>query len=345
MNADFQYREKIPVIVLGATGTVGQQFISLLAHHPWFEIVAITGSERTVGKKYKDAVHWLQSAPIDPVIADMTVSISKPVNKASIAFSALDSSVAGPIEMEFAEAGFLVISNAANHRMREDVPLLIPDVNPDHADLLKIQKTKGKIVTNPNCTATALTIALKPLHDQFGLKSVHVVTFQAISGAGYPGVSGMDILDNVLPHISGEEEKIESEPKKILGDSSFTISAQCNRAPITEGHIECVSVTLQKRATEAQLIEAWNSYRGLAQEWMLHSAPLQPIYYRSDRLFPQPRYHRLLDKGMAVSIGQLKQSQNFDFQFTLLSHNTIRGAAGGAILNAELLVKKGYVYW
>ncbi len=345
MNSDFQYREKIPVVVLGATGTVGQQFVSLLANHPWFEVVAVTGSERTAGKKYKDAVHWLQQKPIDPIIAEMTVSATLTTIPASIAFSALDSAIAGTVEVEFAEAGYLVISNAANHRMREDVPLLIPDVNPGHAELLKSQKTKGKIVTNPNCTATALTIALKPLHDQFGLKNVHVVTFQAISGAGYPGVASLDIMDNILPHISGEEDKIQTEPQKILGDDSFTISAQCNRVPITDGHVECVSVSLKKKATAEELIHAWNSYLGLAQEWLLHSAPLQPIHYRSDKLFPQPKYHRLLDKGMAVSIGQLKPSNNFDFQFTLLSHNTIRGAAGGAILNAELLVKKGYVYW
>ena len=345
MNADFQFREKIPVAILGATGVVGQHFVSLLARHPWFDIVAVTGSERSAGKKYKDAVRWVLTAPIDPVIAEMTVSATTPTIPASIVFSALDSSVAGAIEEEFAAAGYLVISNASNHRMREDVPLLIPDVNPDHTDLLKAQKTKGKIATNPNCTATALTIALKPLHDQFGLKNVHVVTFQAVSGAGYPGVSSLDILDNVLPYISGEEEKVESEPRKILGDTSFPISAQCNRAPLTDGHVECVSVTLTKKASEEQLIQAWNSYRGLAQEWMLHSAPLQPIHYCGDRLFPQPRYQRLLDKGMAVSIGQLKKSANFDYQFTLLSHNGIRGGAGGAVLNAELLVKKGFVYW
>lgn len=345
MNTDFQFREKIPVTILGATGTVGQQFVALLANHPWFEIIALTGSERSVGKPYIEAVHWLQPTPIDPNIAHIIVSANEPISTASIAFSALDTSIAGHIESAYAEAGILVISNASAHRMREDVPLLIPDVNPDHVELLKKQTTKGKIVTNPNCTATGLSIALKPLHDKFGVKSVHVVTFQAISGAGYPGVSAFDILDNVIPYISGEEDKMETEPQKILGDSSIVISAQCNRAPIIDGHLECVSVTLKEKASAEDLIEAWNSYRGLAQEWKLPSAPLQPINYQNGRHYPQPRLQKMTGKGMAVSIGQLRKSSNFDFQFTLLSHNTIRGAAGGAILNAELLVKKGHVYW
>jgi aspartate-semialdehyde dehydrogenase len=345
VNADFQFREKIPVAILGATGTVGQQFVVLLANHPWFEIVALTGSERSAGKPYHEAVHWVQPTPIDPQIAHLIVSPNEPHPKVSIAFSALDTSVAGAIESSYAEAGITVISNASAHRMRDDVPLLIPDVNPDHADLLKTQTTKGKIVTNPNCTATGLTIALKPLQDKFGLKTVHVVTFQAISGAGYPGVAAYDILDNMIPHIQGEEEKLQIEPQKILGDSSIIISAQCNRAPLTDGHVECVSVTLKEKATAEELIEAWNSYRGLAQEWKLPTAPLQPINYQNGRNYPQPRLQKMQGKGMAVSIGQLKKSANFDFQFTLLSHNTMRGAAGGAVLNAELLVKKGYIYW
>lgn len=345
MNSDFQFREKIPVVILGATGTVGQQFVSLLSQHPWFEIVALMGSERSHGKCYKDAVHWLQPKPLDPFLAEMKVTPTEPTTIGSIAFSALDSTVAGSIETTFAEAGYLVVSNASHHRMQPDVPLLIPDINPDHADILTGQKTRGKIVTNPNCTATGLSIALKPLLDRFGLKKVHVVTFQAISGAGYPGVSAFDIIDNVIPHIVGEEEKLESEPHKILGDSTFPITAQCNRAPLTDGHLECVSVSLKEGATVEELIDSWNRYRGIAQEWRLPSAPIQPIHYESDRFFPQPKLHRLQEKGMAVSIGQLKASNPYDFQFTLLSHNTIRGAAGGAILNAELLVKKGFVYW
>ena len=345
MNIDFQFREKIPVAILGATGTVGQQFVALLSTHPWFEITTLTGSERSIGKPYQEAVHWLQQNPIDPLIAPIVVSANNPSSSVSIAFSALDASIAGPIETAYAEAGVIVISNASAHRMRSDVPLLIPDVNPHHLDLLAQQTTKGKIITNPNCTATGLTLALKPLHDLFGIESVHAVTFQAISGAGYPGVSAYDILDNVIPHIAGEEEKIEKEPLKILGDSSIKISAQCNRAPLTDGHLECVSVTLKKKASKDEIINAWNSYQGLAQELKLPSAPLQPIQYRQEQNYPQPRYQKMRGKGMAVAIGQLRDSQNFDYQFTLLTHNTIRGAAGGAILNAELLVKQGFVYW
>ncbi len=345
MNSEFQFREKIPVAILGATGTVGQQFVALLTDHPWFEINALMGSERTAGKCYGEAVHWLQPRPLDPAIAKMKVLPAEPVSSCSLVFSALDSSVAGAIETAFAERGYIVVSNASSHRMNPQVPLLIPDVNPDHADLIKEQPGKGKIITNPNCTATGLTLALKPLFDNFGLRTVHVVTLQAISGAGYPGVSAFDILDNVIPHISGEEEKVETEPQKILGDNTFTISAQCNRVPLTDGHLECVSVSLKERASPAELIDAWNSYRGVAQEWRLSSAPAQPIYYSDDRYFPQPKLQRHLDKGMAVSVGQLRASCHFDYQFTLLSHNTIRGGAGGAILNAELLVKKGYIYW
>lgn len=345
MNIDFQFREKIPVTILGATGTVGQQFVALLSNHPWFEIVSLTGSERSIGKPYQDAVHWLQPTPVDPLIAPIIVSASEPHPRAVIAFSALDASVAESVETAYAEAGSIVISNASAHRMREDVPLLIPDINPDHLERLSLQKTKGKIVTNPNCTATGLTLALKPLHDHFGLQSAHVVTFQAISGAGYPGVSAYDILDNVIPYIAGEEEKIRTEPLKILGDPSIIISAQCNRAPLTDGHLECVSVKLKKKASTDEIIAAWNNYQGEAQALKLPTAPLQPIHYRGNKDYPQPRYQKMRGKGMAVSIGQLRSSGNFDYQFTLLTHNTIRGAAGGAILNAELMVKKGFVYW
>lgn len=345
MNSEFQFREKIPVAILGATGTVGQQFVSLLTDHPWFEINALMGSERTAGKPYGEVVHWLQQNALDPSIAKMKVLPAEPVSSCSLVFSALDSSVAGPIEIAFAESGYIVVSNAASHRMDPKVPLLIPDVNPDHADLIKSQSWPGKIITNPNCTATGLTLALKPLFDRFGLKAVHAVTFQAISGAGYPGVSAIDILDNIIPHISGEEEKVETEPQKILGDNSFAISAQCNRVPLTDGHLECVCVSLKERASPEELIDAWNNYRGIAQEWRLPSAPHQPIYYSNDRYFPQPKLQRHLEKGMAVAVGQLRESRHFDYQFTLLSHNTIRGGAGGAILNAELLVKKGYIYW
>jgi aspartate-semialdehyde dehydrogenase len=338
--------KKIPVAILGATGSVGQRFIELLAHHPWFEIVAVAASERSVGKRYKDAVNWLVASPMPASIANMEVKACAPNLPCSIVFSGLDSSVAGDIESSFAQAGYIVHSNARNHRMQPDVPLLVPEVNGDHLDLIQQQKHgKGKIITNPNCSTIGLTIALKPLQDAFGLDIVTVVTMQAVSGAGYPGVSSMDIMDNVIPYISGEEHKMETETLKILGKysqshiepSTFKISAQCNRVPVSDGHLECVSVKLKKKASKADLIAAWELFKGLPQHLQLPLAPLKPIHYFHEDNFPQPKLHRQLDKGMALSIGRLRECSVFDYKFAILSHNTIRGAAGGAILNAELL--------
>ncbi len=347
MNDNFKQQGKIPVAVLGATGSVGQKFIQLLDGHPWFEIAVLAASERSAGQAYGEAVNWIQDSPIPGAIAQMKVSLSEPGFKVPLVFSALDASVAGEIEESFARKGYLVISNARNHRFHPRVPLMIPEVNSDHLAALSHQPFgEGGIVTNPNCSTTGMVMALKPLHDGFGLEQVHVVTMQALSGAGYPGVSSLDALDNVVPFISGEEGKMESEPKKLLGrwsgeafeEQELRISASCHRVPVLDGHMESVSVKLKKRAAAEEIIEAWQKFRALPQELELPSAPRQPLHYFHQNHFPQPRVHRHLEKGMAVSIGRLRPCALLDFKFTVLVHNTIRGAAGGAILNAEMLV-------
>jgi aspartate-semialdehyde dehydrogenase len=343
-------REKVPVAILGATGSVGQRFVELLSDHPWFKIVALAASERSTGKSYGQAVNWLNSSPLPHAIATMTVSPCLPNFPCSMLFSGLDSSVAGEIETNFANAGYTVVSNARNHRMDPDVPLLIPEINPDHLLLLQAQKYgKGKIVTDPNCSVMGLALALKPLHDRFGIESVHVVTLQAISGAGYPGVASLDIMDNVIPFISGEEQKMETEPLKIFGTyqngsilpAQIKISAHCNRVAVNDGHTECVSVKFRRRPTRQEIIETWNSFTAEPQRLKLPLAPEKPITYFDEERFPQPKLHRHLDKGMTVSIGRLRECPLFDYKFTILSHNTIRGAAGAAVLNAELMLEKG----
>ena len=265
-------------------------------------------------------------------------------------FSALDSSIAGEVEEQFARSGYLVFSNSRNHRMDSDVPLLIPEVNPDHLQLIATQQFgKGAIVTNPNCSAIGLTMTLKPLVDRFGVSQVNVVTLQALSGAGYPGVASLDIVDNIVPFISGEEEKMETEPLKILGKytgkaiefAKIAISASCNRVAVQDGHSECVSIKLASKATIEEVKSAWNEFSAEPQHLKLPTAPLRPIYYFDEPNYPQPKLHRNLDKGMAVSIGRLRKCPLLDYKFVLLSHNTIRGAAGGAILNAELALQKG----
>lgn len=339
---------KIPVAILGATGSVGQKFVTLLADHPWFEIKALAASNRSSGKKYCDAVNWVLPTPIPKNVRDLEVVEAIPPLDVKVAFSGLDSSVAGEIETQFKEAGVIVVSNSKNHRFDEDVPLLVPEVNADHLALLNT-KGKGKIITNPNCSTIGLTLALKPLHDLFGIESVHVVTFQAISGAGYPGVASLDILDNVIPFISGEEEKMEKEPLKILGTyksgkidfATFKLSAHCNRVPVSDGHLECVSIKFVYKPKKEEIINAWRTFKTEAQELNLPLAPVNPIHYFDEANFPQPKLHRNLDKGMAVSIGRLRECSLFDYKFALLSHNTVRGAAGGAILAAELMKVKG----
>ncbi|MBA3815973.1 MAG: aspartate-semialdehyde dehydrogenase [Parachlamydiaceae bacterium] len=354
MGSVLHFRDKVPVVVLGATGSVGQRFIELLAKHPWFEIISISASERSVGKQYKNAVNWLMPTPLPQDIGDMVITPCQPGMPRALVFSALDSHVAGDIESQFAQAGFLVVSNARNHRMQSDVPLLIPEINKDHLELLKLQSyMPGGIVTNPNCSTIGLALALKPLHDRFGVAAVHIVTMQAISGAGYPGVPSMDILDNVIPYINGEEHKIETEPLKILGKlennhiepASINISAQCNRVPVSDGHMASVSIKLKTKASRSELIEAWRGFTSEVYPMGLPLAPQQPIHYFEQENYPQPKLHRNLEKGMAVSIGRLRECSIMDFKFSLLSHNTLRGAAGGAVLCGELLLKTGRIFW
>ena len=344
--------EKIPVGVLGATGSVGQKFIELLSNHPWFKITELAASEKSAGKPYKDAVNWILSTPLPEDIADITVQECEPNLKSKLVFSGLDSSVAGGIEEAFAKKGYYVVSNSKNHRMDKDVPLLVPEINPDHLEIIKTQDYNGGcIVTNPNCSTIGMVLALKPLLDNFGLAAVNVVTMQALSGAGYPGVASLDIIDNVIPYISGEEPKLESEPLKIFGtfkenkinNNEIKISAQCNRVAVLDGHMECVQVKLKKKASIEEIKKAWNNFSSEPQKLNLPTAPLKPIYYFEEDKYPQPRIHRNLDKGMAVSIGRLREDSLFDYKFVVLSHNTNRGAAGGALLCAELMKAKGYI--
>ncbi|MBU2491764.1 MAG: aspartate-semialdehyde dehydrogenase [Bacteroidetes bacterium] len=344
---------KIKVGILGATGSVGQKFIELLSDHPWFEIHELAASERSAGKKYKEAANWIMQSPLKNEYAEMIVKDCIANLESKIIFSALDANVAGEIEQSFANSGYIVISNARNHRFTEDVPLVIPEVNPEHLELIKVQKfaNGGAIITNPNCSTIGLVLALKPIEDKFGIESLNVVTMQAISGGGYPGIPSMDILDNAIPFIGGEEGKMESEPLKILGKlngekiqfAEIKLSAQCNRVAVNDGHLECVQINLKKKAAKHEIIKTLNEFRSEAQQLNLPFAPKQPIHYFEEDRFPQPKIHRNLENGMAVSVGRLREDNLFDFKFVVLSHNTVRGAAGGTILIAELLKAKGYL--
>lgn len=342
-------KNKIPVGILGATGMVGQKFIELLCHHPWFTIVALMASEKSEGKLYEEAMSWMMPSPLDPEIAKTKIMRCVPNQACRIVFSGLDSKVAGPIEDNFARNGHTVISNSSSHRMDFEVPLVIPEVNSDHLELVRKQRFfPGMIVTNPNCSVIGYATALKPLVERFGMDHSHIVTLQSVSGAGYPGVPSFDIIDNIIPFIRGEEEKIEEEPLKILGKKSgdrispydMKISAHCNRVPVMEGHLACVSIKLRKKATFEEIVESWNGFYGEPQILGLPSAPKNPIIYHNDERHPQPKLHRHLGSGMVVSCGRLRECNLMDWKFVLLSHNTIRGAAGCAILNAELLVEK-----
>ncbi len=342
-------KKKISVGILGATGSVGQKFVSMLAYHPWFEITEVAASERSAGKKYKDAANWILTTPLPKKIGELKVKECTPGLKCKIVFSGLDSSIAGEVETVFAKAGYTVVSNSKNHRMDKDVPLLVPEINSDHLEIIKTQKFgNGCIVTNPNCSTIGMVIALKPLLDKFGIDKVNVVTMQALSGAGYPGVSSLDTIDNVLPFIPGEEDKLETEPLKILGKlkpgkiekTKLKISAQCNRVSVVDGHLECVQVKLKKKATPEEIKNVWKKFNSVPQKMKLPTAPKQPIHYFEEDKYPQPKIHRDIDKGMAVSIGRLRKDVFFDYKFVVLSHNTVRGAAGGAILCAEIMVAK-----
>ncbi len=343
--------QKIPVGVLGATGSVGQKFIELLMNHPWFELKELGASDRSAGKKYSEATNWNMSTLLDEKIANLTVKKCEPNFDSKIIFSGMDASVAGEIEEDFAKKGYFVISNARNHRFDEDVPLIIPEVNHDHLPLIKKQNWEGAIITNPNCSTIGLVLALKPLQDAFGLEAVNVVTMQAISGGGYPGIPSVDMLDNVIPFIGGEEGKMESEPLKILGsfnetkidNASIKLSAQCNRVNVLDGHLECVQITLKNKATVDKVKEAFKNFSSLPQKLGLPSAPQNPIIYFEEDAHPQPRKHRNLENGMSVSVGRLREDSLFDYKFIVLSHNTVRGAAGGTILIAELLKAQNYL--
>ena len=344
---------QIPVGILGATGMVGQQFIALLADHPWFTVDWLGASHRSAGKAFRDAAEWRLPARLADAVARRTVEAAAPGRAPKLVFSGLDSSVAGDIERAFAEAGHVVVSNSRNYRMEPSVPLLIPEINADHLKLLECQGAamgwKGRIVTNPNCAAVVLAMALAPLR-QFGLTTTMITTLQAISGAGYPGVASWDILGNVIPHIGGgEEEKIETETRKILGslkDGAVEIhpvrlSATTTRVPVQDGHTGSISVGLAERPAPEAVIEAWTSFRGRPQELDLPSAPPRPIVYLTQANRPQPILDVNCDGGMAVTVGRLRRCPVLDYKFVALGHNTIRGAAGAAILNAELMHVEG----
>lgn len=347
---------KIPVGILGATGTVGQRFIQLLEDHPWFEVAWVAASERSAGLTYAEASKWKLTTPIPERVGRMKVSAAVPDGAPQVIFAALDAALAQELEPKFAASGRVVITNSSAFRMHPDVPLVIPEINDDQLALIERQewrtsKSGGCIVTNSNCSVMGLAIALAPLAEAFGLEKVFVVTMQAISGAGYPGVASLDILGNVIPYIAKEEEKMEAEAKKLLGRmnsgqlelADFAISAQCNRVAVEDGHTESVSVKLRKPAKAEEILTAWAGHRSKIADLKLPSAPTQMIFYdeRIDR--PQPRLDIHRGKGMTTTIGRLRPCGVFDWKFTVLSHNTIRGAAGAAILNAELLKVKGYL--
>lgn len=343
---------KIKIAILGATGSVGQKFVELLINHPEFEIHELAASERSAGKKYCEAANWMMPVLLPENLSNKIVkNCTASEIESEIVFSGLDASVAGEIEEEFARAGKYVISNARNHRYDQFVPLIVPEVNYGHLELIKKQSYKGAIVTNPNCSTIGLSLALKPLYDNFGLELVNIVTMQAISGAGVPGIPSMEILENVVPYIGGEEEKMQKEPWKILGEytengiknAEFKISAQCNRVPVIDGHTECVQVKLKNQASQKDVIEVLKNFTSKPQELGLPFAPVKPIYYFENEKYPQPKLHRNLDKGMAVSIGRLRECEIFDYKFVILSHNTIRGAAGGTLLIAEVMQHLGYI--
>jgi aspartate-semialdehyde dehydrogenase len=342
--------------VLGATGLVGQRLVKLLSAHPWFTLTEVAASERSSGKSYSEAVRWHLDEPIPENARDLLVKGLDPKLECDFVFSALDSSVAGVAEEEFARAGYPVVSNSKNHRMDPDVPLLIPEVNAAHLDAISVQQKNrgydsGFIVTNPNCSTAGLVLVLKPLADAFGLEKIFVVTLQAVSGAGYPGVASMDIHANVIPFISGEEEKMESEPQKLLGrwdgvrfvEAGLGLSAHCNRVPVLDGHLECVSLALKKIASLKEVHEALRNFQVPSELAALPSAVARPIVVLDADDRPQPRRDVDAGEGMAAVVGRVRECPLLDVKLTLLSHNLVRGAAGAALLNAELLAARGFL--
>jgi aspartate-semialdehyde dehydrogenase len=345
-------QNKYTIGILGATGMVGQRYIQLLAEHPWFEIAWLAASDRSSGKPYGEAVKWRLDTPLPDRVANMPVSPADPKGAPHIIFASVDAAFALELEPKFAEAGCAVLSNSSAFRMAENVPLVIPEVNGDHLQLIEEQdwrkQSGGYMVTNPNCSTIGLVMALKPLEERFGIEQIFVTTMQAVSGAGYPGVASMDILDNVVPYIGGEEEKMEAETLKLLGKSeahavtplNAKITAHCNRVPVVDGHTECVSVKFRKPATREQILAAWDEFKPLAGK-DLPFAPKQPVQFAEQPDRPQPRLDRNRERGMAVTVGRLRPCNLLDWKFVLLSHNTVRGAAGATILNAELLASLG----
>jgi aspartate-semialdehyde dehydrogenase len=343
---------KIEVGILGATGMVGQHFIKFLEGHPLFELAWLGASERSAGKRYTEAAKWHLGGAAPESAARLTVSDSKPGNAPKLVFSAMDASVATEIEQAFAAAGHMVVSNSKNHRMDHDVPLIVPEINADHLKLIAGQQAgrgwKGAVVTNPNCSTIVLTMALAPLV-QFGITKVVTTTLQAVSGAGYPGVPSMDILGNVIPYIGGEEEKIQEETQKILGTFegnhiaplAAKVSAHCNRVPVIDGHTVTVSVEFSSQPTEADLRNAFETFQGVPQQRKLPSAPKFPVQYLPEQDRPQPRKDVERERGMVTFVGRLRKCPVFDWKFVALGHNTVRGAAGAAVLNAELIHSEG----
>ncbi len=344
----------IEVGILGGTGMVGQHFIRFLQGHPWFKLTWLGASDRSAGKKLKDATAWRLDGEMPDSAAEIIVSDSKPGNAPQVVFSAMDASVATEIERDFARAGHVIVSNSRNHRMEPDVPLVVPEVNPGHLALIHAQQKnrgwKGMIVTNPNCSTVVLTMALAPLVP-FGLERVLAATMQAVSGAGYPGVASMDIVANVVPFIGGEEEKMQQETQKILGNIvegkaaplNTRVSAHCHRVAVTDGHMVAASVEFSRKPSVAEVQDALNAFRGVPQQRSLPSAPPQPVVYMPQQDRPQPRRDAARENGMAVFVGRVRECPVLDVKFVACGHNTIRGAAGAAVLNAELMVSEGFL--
>ncbi|MCL7454109.1 MAG: aspartate-semialdehyde dehydrogenase [Anaerolineae bacterium] len=346
---------RIPVAILGATGAVGQRFVQLLADHPWFEIAALAASERSAGRAFREVAKWVIPGDPPPGLGEMPVQPLEPDLPARLVFSALPGNVAAEVEPVFARAGYAVCSNASAYRQAPDVPLIIPELNADHVGMIPDQRASqgwpGLIVTSPNCTTTGICIPLKALDEAFGARQVAAVSMQAISGAGYPGVPSLDILGNVIPYIGGEEEKIEEETRLLLGrmqggrrvKAEVVISAQANRVPVLDGHTVCLSVGFESQPTVEEAVAALAGFRGPEVVRGLPSAPERPILVRAEPDRPQPRRDRDAGRGMAVTVGRVRRCPLLHLRLVSVSHNTVRGAAGGSILNAELLVASGYV--
>ena len=347
-------KNKWPVAVLGATGAVGQMFVRLLADHPWFELVEVAASERSAGKKYSEAMRWLEGSPPSPAIQNRRVIACDPgVVSAPIVFSALDATVAGEVEMAFAKAGKFVLSNAKNYRMEPDVPLVIPEVNGDHLGLIDCQRKRrgwsGAIVTNANCSATVATVALAPLHRKYGIRQLFLSTMQAVSGAGYPGVPSLDILGNVIPYIADEEPKLEREMLKLLGtyadgeltSATFKVSAHTNRVPVEHGHTICMSIGFEEAPTPEEAMETMRKWEGFPKTAGLPTRPEHPLVVTDQVDRPQPKRDVNAGGGMTVTVGRVRRDAILDLRLVAMGHNTVRGAAGGSVLNAELLAKGG----